>query len=479
MTRRASLSVEGLESRTVLSTATLTGSTLQVVADPGTVTFVTNHGIPFPVRHIRPITFKEDAAQPAKVDVFDSGTLLGRFTRASIKNVQISVAGLDAVTIDDSNSLPFAAGTNVSLFGSSSLFGGNSLNLLGSRTIAGGETYAAGNGAQAGSLSLGGVSYLFTNAIGSVTDLVTTTAPLFVRSAGQLSQAVTLNGSDGVTQTLSGLAAGNGGGSTLTYGNKIMVELDLFTTDDVVNLNATAAAAGEKFFVVVQHTPNQSAIISATPATVTTDIVAAPNSDVVVAANLGRVTIEGTSSTLVQLAQALPNTGLVTSGIKNDVFVSGVGSLIVNDGGNRSTQEHVTVTESTVSGTGLFGNSAVKLHYSSTANLTIVTGHLANIYSVVGSHPGARFGSNITIDDLSDVGMSVVVALDAGSGLQRLNLLNTFEAHPAAASLFISAPGAFFSHPVPTLPAGIEDVFFLGGLSSEVVYNGFTNVTHS
>jgi hypothetical protein len=468
VSRRTSLRVEGLEDRTVLSTAALVGSALQVTADPGLIS-TPKPGISI-LKHIRQITFQADPAQAGKLDVLDDGTLLGRFTIASVKSVNVSVAGLDAVNVDDSNCLPFAAGTNVSLFGSGIL---NSLSLSGSRTISGGETYTAGTASQAGSLALGGVTFRFSGAIGSVNDQVKTTAPLFVTTFGA---DVSLDGSNGVTQTLSGLG---GAGGTLTYSNKNMVEVDLFGTEADINLNATAAATGEQFFVVGMHGRSQGTLITATPSTVTTTIVAAgDNNNVKLSANAGRVSVAGTSSTVVELRQDVPNVGATTAFIKADVFVNGVGQLIVQDGGNHSTQEHVTVTESTISSTGLFGNNAVKLNYSNVANLEIDTGHLANTYTFVGSKPGAAFNSKITLNDLSDAGLNVLVALDSGSHLN-LALLNTFNTHPAPASLFISAPGGKFSKPTPPLPAGIEDVTFTGGLISEVVYNGFTSVTHS
>ena len=466
--RRAGLCVEGLEDRMVLSTATQVGSALQVTADAG---FFRAAGLRLPiVAHIRQITFQADAVQHGKLDVIDNGALLGRFAIASVKSVNVSVAGLDAVNINDSNGLPFAAGTNVSLFGSGIL---NSLSLAGSRTISGGETYVAGNGSLAGSLSLAGVAIQFSSTIGSVSDTVKTTAPLFVTSSGS---DVSLSGSNGVTQTLSGLGSAGG---TLTYGNKNMVELDMFANEADATLSATKGATGEQFFVLVMHGTNCDANINATPATVTTSVVlSGPETFALVHANSGRVSIAGTSTNTVILSEVVPNVGSTTAFIKANVSVNGVGKLIVQDGGNHSTQEHVTVTESTVSGTGLFGSSAVKLSYSNVANMEIDTGHLANAYTFVGSRPGATFGTKITLNDFSEARLNVLVALDSGSHLN-VALLNTFATHPAPASLFISAPHGTFSHPTPNLPAGIEDVFFAGGLTSEVVYNGFTSVTHS
>src|SRR5207302_1934083 len=112
-----------------------------------------------------------------------------------------------------------------------------------------------------------------------------------------------------------------------------------------------------------------------------------------------------------------------------------------------TTRENVTVTESTISGTGLFGNDAVKLTYSNTAVVGILTGQLADTYSVVGSKPGALFRSNITIADFSTVAIHVFVAVDSGSLLNPI-LFNDF-ASPNTASLFISAPGGTFRQPVP------------------------------
>jgi hypothetical protein len=477
-TRQTALAVEGLEDRMVLSTAMQTGSTLLVIADPGR-----NLGsigkapsvavIGSPINQPRPITFQADRGL---LDVLDSGTLLGKFPISSIKSVNVSVAGLDAINVDDSNGFPFAAGTTISLFGS----GSNSLNLTGSRTITGGEAYAAGSGSRAGSLSLGGATFQFSGVIDSVTDTVKTTAPLVVSSSGQ-SLGVTLSGQNGVTQQLTGLAGSGGGGGTLTFSNKPLVTLELSGSGNYATLNATAAATGEKSFVVDLIGQNQALNINATPSGVdTTGNV--PGQTVELNANSGRVILDGNSSTLVNLGELHNQT---TAGIQADVFINGAESVFVDDNNNFTTQEHVTVTESTISGTGLFGNNAVVVHYSGLASgfldgLTIATGQMANTYSVVGSHPGAAFGpARINIDDVlssQGKGLNVLVAVDSGSGL---NLGVKFWGNPAYASLFISAVNGTVNPSAPTFESGTETMTFAGGLTSTVLYDGFDSVTHS
>ena len=172
---------------------------------------------------------------------------------------------------------------------------------------------------------------------------------------------------------------------------------------------------------------------------------------------------------------------LTTAGIEANVSVSNVGQLTVNDAANSTTQEHVTVTESTIFGTGLFGNNAAKLSYSGTQYLVIYTGQLGDTYQVAGSKPGATFTSTIDIADLSNAGLSVGVTLDAGSGLH-LDVSNEYLEN-SAASLFISALGGTFSQPSPVIPpgyeaSGAESVTFPGGLTSEINYQDLTSVTN-
>jgi hypothetical protein len=487
--RRASLQVEGLEDRLVLTSASFNPltSTLVVNASPGSFGII-GRGIVIPPS-VRQITLQSDPLR-ARLQVLDDGALVSVFENgvpvpgkeipiASIKNVQVNLAFLDAVTVNYSNVLPFAAGTTITMSASGSF---NSLSLTGSRIVSGGETYVAGNGAQAAaSLTLGGSTYRFSSAVGPVTDTVKTTAPLIVKAFGS---NVTLSGSNGVTQTLSSLSNG-GAGDSLTYGNKNLVNLELFSASATASLNATAAAAGEHFFVTDLFGSHEAAQVNATPSAVDNSIVAAGLGDsVAVAANSGRVFINGSSSTFARLGTGI---GGVTSGIKQDVFVSGVNTLVLDDSGNHTTPENVRVTESTISGTGLFGNNAAVVHYSDTGHLQILTGTAADTYAVRGSKPGAHFDSSIEIDDdFAAGGLNVGVAVDAGSGLH-LHLDAFFttifvkgQLAPATqppVSLSLFGLHGRYSQPTPTLPDGDETVTFAGGLTSDVSYQGFTSVS--
>src|SRR5271166_1872279 len=71
------LTMEGLEDRLVPSTASQLGSTLNVVASPGTSSTA------------RTILLEVDQINPTKLDVKDNGALLGQFTIASINQVKV------------------------------------------------------------------------------------------------------------------------------------------------------------------------------------------------------------------------------------------------------------------------------------------------------------------------------------------------------------------------------------------------------
>jgi hypothetical protein len=478
--RRAALQVEGLEDRMVLSTAKLNPLTglLSVVASPGTFS-LSRPGGPI-VAHIRQITFEADKTLAGKLDVLDNGTLLGRFPIASVKAVTTQVAGLDAVNVDDSNGLPFATNVNMTLFGEGAL---NSLNVTGSRPFSPGadEGYTAGNGAADGELdTLNGNAFRFSNAIESVSDSIASDGIL----TDAFGSKVTLTGANG-TQTLRGMSVG-GAGDTFSFSHKKFVGLGDNSANATATLNTTAAATGEQNFAVAMRGNFTTVDIKATPSTVETDVLAggvslSNNSRVNLEANSGFVKISGGSATTVVLGENTPN-GSVLTGIKANVSVFGVLVLSMDDRGNRTTQENVTVTESTVSATGLFGNSAVTVKYSNTASVGFLTGQLAETYTVRASKPGALFSSRIFITDGFPTGsLTVNVIVDPGSGLnlQLFHLRNLSGNAPT--SLTFVALGATFSEPSPPTGApffdGTVDANFAGGRTSEIQYLGIEDVT--
>jgi hypothetical protein len=462
--------LEALEDRLVPSFAVQFGSTLIVKADPGSF-----GPPPFVIPHVRPILLEADLTDHTKLDVFDTGKLLGQFTIASIKTVDVGVAGLDAVNVDDVNGVPFAGLTSINLFGSGF---DNSLNLVGSQAIIGNEDFTASRVGQNASLSLAGVDFQFLSGIASATDAWANPNPAFTLFVSTQSQSVFLSKpflSPG--EQLSGLSAGGNGPGTLIFAGKAEVVLEVESDNATVTLDAATADSAWKGIDVQLFGKNDTVNIDATPAGVSTEVQTLGQSDRVnVLANAGFVIVLGnTSASVVLGSNDADFSKSVTSGINRDVSVFGAGSLQVADGGNVTTKEQVNVTEATVSGSGLFGNSGVVVHYSATP-LAIFTGRLANTYTVAPSHAGAHFGGFVEIADLfSLAGLTVLVSVDGKSGLS----LGLFNKNPAAGNLFLVAPGGTFNPFIMTKPNGFEQVTFLFGLTSKVGYAGFGNPVHS
>jgi hypothetical protein len=447
---------EQLEDRLALSTATLAGSTLTINPDPGSVSGF--HAT------VREILLEADATDHTKLDVLDTNTLLGKFSIASIKNVTVNVTQFDDIAVDNSNGLPFVTGTTVLLQGS---LAGNSLTLKGSKALFSGETYTAGTASTLGRLDAAGVSYQFNAAIATVTDLVPDTGTLTVNAPGQ---AVNFTGTSGVTEQLSGLASGGGGGSSLTFAGKQNVQLQGGGT---VKMNATTVDPA-LFGLTVVLAPGSTLNINTTPSTMATGVLTGGYDRVNLLANSGFVNILSDPTSITDVGSNSSSfASSLTSGINKDVYVTG-GTLWISDAANTTTKETMTVTESTISGTGMFGNNSVVFHYSSTTPL-IYTGRLAESYTVAPSHAGARFNNRIILDDMfsSGGGMTVQVDVDSGNGLD-LHLIN---ANAAAGHLIISAPGGSITPGRPIAPNGTETVSFGGGLTSDVVYQGFDFVT--
>jgi hypothetical protein len=488
--------LEALEDRLVpTSLAFQFGSALFIEADAGSVKL-----------RGRVILLEADVNDHTKLDVFDvnglQATLLGRFSIPSFNRVLVSVQGLDDVTVDDSNGFPFAPGTVISVLGANGSPLNNSLGLLGSQPINGNETYTASPflDGQTNSLSLGGSTFLLGAAVASITDEVANNGTLVVQATGNL---VTVTGQGGTTEQINGLfdiTTGNGGGfggfgavsfGTLTFRDKAFVTLELKNAfQSAAALNAATAARGLKLFQVDPLDAANTVNVNATPGNVSTLIDMLGHQDQVnLLANSGQVSIFGGATDRVILGSDPTDFGRsVTSGIQGAVFVQGGAFLGVVDGGNVTSQEQVTVTESAIAGKGLFGNNSVVVHYRGTQP-QFITGRLANTYTVTGSHPGATFGNGITIsDEFSRAGLSVTVEVDDGSGL----FLDLFNANAKAGSLTIAASTVFpvrakFSPRPAATPNGTETVSFFvpeprgkivpAGLPSTVSYTGFDQIT--
>jgi hypothetical protein len=460
--------LEQLEDRMVLSTAVLTPPILNVVATPGDS-----------------ILFERDFTDHSKLDLFtDNGTIgvltpLGQFQAASIKTVKVfSQDNNDAIQVDYSNGSPFDQLTSISLSGNGSNHFLDLFDLFGSKGITGGEVYTAGTATQNGSLSLAATTFRFSSAFSTVADKVPDTSPADTLDVNAPGRTVTLSGAGGFQEQFDGLAGTGGGGNTLIFANKAEVVLELESDIALATLKAKDAAPALKGLTVDLFGLDARADIQAAPSSVSTAVQAIGKlGSVDVRANAGFVNVLGNSTTRVVLGSDPFNSATsVTSGIGRDVSVIGAGQLFIENAGNAKTSENVKVTESTVSGTGLFGNNGVVVHYSSTSFLQIDPGQLANTYTVAGSHAGAHFGSAININDVSSSKVqNIVVDLDSGSGLN----LSMFDESPATAHLFISAPGGKFNPLKPVTPNGKETVTFTGGLTSTVTYFGFANVSHS
>ncbi len=456
--RGAAPQVEGLEDRMVLTTVTLSGSTA-LISNMAQGHAITLESTGF-FNGFRGL------------EVFDNGTLVNnpaRFSIDAIKTVNIQASGGDNVLVNDSNGMPFAQGTSISLFGG----GANELTLFGSRGIAGNETYVAGGASfTPGEVLVDNLTFTLHNAIASVNDFFQITGTLDVQTSGT---SVVLSGSSGVTQTLSGM--GFGGGDTLTYANKPTVVLEEYAANANVLLNAAAPDALEQFFEVNLHGAGDSTVIATTPSRVVTDVLTtvapvANQASVYLRGNRDTVSVQGNSSTFLSVGQPLSNGEFSTKGIQSSVVVSGVGSLFLSDSGNVSTPENVTVTQSTISGTGLFGNNGATLFYFNVGTVNLVTGQDGADYAVEASHPGTQFTSRINITyfstTLANVPIRADVFVDSGS---RLNL-QLFNDTKQDAELDIHTDG------IASLPGtlnGTVDVSFPGvpNSLSQIAYEGF------
>jgi hypothetical protein len=451
--RRVSLGLEGLESRLVPTTATLTSGVLNISnVAPG---------------HAIELTCSPNNNNEIEVyDISNSAAVVFQANKQTINTIDIRLGSNGGLSIDDSNGMPFAANTLVSISGTGT---GNALGIGGSRTVTGNETYVPGSGSSAAKLTVDGSTIDFTSTIGAFTDYLPITGTYDVQASGT---NVTLGTNNG---TLTGLSAGAGGG-LLNFANKPTVELDENAANATIHLNGVDGNS-QSLFEVNMHGAGDSTVIAATAIGEVTEVqtniapVANPAS-VILEANSSPVEVNGNSSTTLTIGRKLSNGLYSTSGIQANVTVEGLANLTVLDNGNDSTAQNVTVTEKSISGTGLFGKNGVVLSYGGVANLSIDSGQLADQYTVEGSNQFAVFDTKISITDFS----SASFRADVYVNLFNYYNLSFFNASPlSAAELFIHPEGAGVVSD-PGSPQGVADVTFAGSFLSQIFYDGFTPV---
>lgn len=469
--RHANLQVEGLESRLVPTSVSLTGSTATIDVSPNQFITLQSTGFNNGFRGLR---------------VFDNGVLVNNpnnFNISNITAVNIQVTGGDSVLVDDSNGMPFAQQCAIAVGGSGS---NNALSLAGSRGISGGETYIGAGVISAGvvrsqtELSVDNLTFTVGSAVGRVNDLFAITGDLDVQASGT---NVLLTGANGATQTLTGLSSG--GGNVLAYAGKNVIKLE----EDAPNARVTLAAtlfdspnpagidgATDLVFQVNMHGANDTTDIAATPSNVTTEVntIVAPVTNaasVLLSGNAGAVLVEGNAGTQMAVGKPLSTGGSSTSAIQADVNVIGVGALTISDSGNAVTPENVTVTPTTISGSGLFGNSGVKLFYSGVGpdGVSIFTGKLADQYTVTGD----GFDTPVSITSDSSVSFRADVFVDPKSDLE---LFLFHGATPESKSVLDIHP-TDVKVKISHVPNGVADVFAGDVLTSQIFFNGFDKVS--
>jgi hypothetical protein len=304
---------------------------------------------------------------------------------------------------------------------------------------------------------------------------------------------VLLSGSDGVTQTLSGLAINGSAINNLAFSNKGVVQLEEYAANATITLDATSRDAGEQSFTLLLIGAGDVANIEAAP--VTTNVtVSGANVIVNLEANSAPVTVQGNGTTHLNLGGPSP-TGVTTAGIQANVNVQGVGLLLVDDVDN-TTQENVKVTPTTISG--LFGgtnstvlhalanaptiighgpilSSAPIVQYSGVGKIQFFAGQKFEKYSV----SGANFTTPIEIDGSSQGGLQISVGVGPTSNLHMV--VHNASTALNSADLIFTALGATVNRPpfsetgAPDL-SGSEVAFFPNGVESAVTYTDFSEV---
>ena len=337
------------------------------------------------------------------------------YTIESVNSVNINLQGShdNIVYIDDSKGMPFFPHTTIDVSGSGTLV------LEGGRTVTGDELYQAGEAASdQGVIQMDNLNFTIEPGIHSVLDSIPITGNFNISTS---SPGVTLNN----IQEPTGL--GNGGGGSLYFNNKPNVALTDFASNASVFVDAIAEP-GEQTLRIDMAGASDTTTLDMTPNNVQTTVRTFQDGDFVNVwgnGNAAPVTIDGFGhSTDVSVGYPLGNGLFTTSGIQANVTVNGVSSMVVSDNGNDTTNESVKVTNSSISGSGLFGNVVTSLFYNNiTGPVTIFTGQLTDTYTVIGSQRGATFPSQINIADDSKVSFQANVTVDSGSHLN-LHMFN-------------------------------------------------------
>jgi hypothetical protein len=403
--------------------------------------------------------------------VSPAGQASFQYPTASTGSVSILMHSTNAacvVEVDDSNGMPFAQFTSISVSDS----GNNGfLNLTGSRTVAGNETFAAGGMSGAfGTILLDNLVFSLKNTSTGVFDSLPITGTLDVPTFGAHPQLVSYG--PGGQNYFSGLAASGGAGNYFAFSNIPTVVVDAYAANAGVFLDNPDAAVGEHYFTVNMRYTGQTTTMNQTPKDVTTVVNSdASNTNAALWGNFGPVIIDGNSSTAVNIGYPFSSTGTITSGIEANVTVEGGASMIVNNSGNTKTFENVKVTEQSISGSGLFGSNNVTLQYGGIRAVSILTGQLADGYTIAPSSANAVFFGTLTISSTSSWAFHVNVAVNAASDLN----LTLFNQRPQLGVLDVTAIGGVVDFP-GTNPSGTIGVLFGGKATSHISYFGFNDV---
>ena len=458
------LGLEALEDRAVPSATALAGASIvqtQVALAPlVSQTFNFQPGLSI---------IQSDGAGHTVVS--PAGQASFQYTTASTGSVSILMHSTNAtcvVEVDDSNGMPFAQFTSISVSDS----GNNGfLNLTGSRSVAGNETFAAGGMAGAfGTILLDNLVFSLKNTGTGVFDSLPITGTLDVPTFGTNPELVSFG--PGGQNYFSGLAASGGAGNSFAFSNIPTVVLDAYAANTGVFLDNPDAAVGEHYFTVNMRNTGQTTTLDQTPKNVMTVVNSdASNTNAALWGNFGPVIIDGNSSTAVNIGYPLSSTGTITSGIEANVTVEGGASMIVNNSGNTTTFETVKVTEQSISGSGLFGSANVTLQYGGIKAVSILTGQLADGYTIAPSSANAVFFGTLTISSTSYWAFNVKVNVDAASDLN----LTLFNQRPQLGVLDVTANGGGvdFSE---TSSSGTIGVLFGGKATSHISYFGFNDV---